>query len=181
MARIASILPLAALGLVLAGCDPAVEARQHPSSVDEVFGAFSHVGGIELEVYELPAAPAALNPAELRQIPDDKGPPLRRHGQVMKPVAMVGYRTVPEAERQADPTPLVAMEEPLPAGMPLGIPYRIASWNQHRERGAKESLTTPPYAPHLDPGHSVYTNEPQKLGAYQVLEPVWDNDKARLR
>ncbi len=49
------LIPLAVIALALVGCDPAVQARYHPTSVDEVFGPFSRISGVDAEMHELPA------------------------------------------------------------------------------------------------------------------------------
>jgi hypothetical protein len=175
MARTALFISFAVIGLALAGCDPAVQARHQPTSVDEIFGAFSRVGGMSSEVYELPAKPPALADGDVRPRP------CRPPGLLLKPTDLVALTPSLRASHPSEPTILVAMEEPPPAAPRPGPPYRIASWNLHQEPGVKEPIASPPYAPRLLPGRSVYRNEPQKLGAYRDFERVWCDDEANLR
>lgn len=175
MYRTVCCLPIVACGLILAGCDPAVQARYQPTSTDEIFGAFSRVGGVDSETYELPATPPA-------NVADAFRPrACRRPGLLMKPVDVVGLSALPSYRRTAEPTPLVAMSEPPPPSPRPDPAYRIASWNPHQELGVKEPIATPPYAPKLEPGRSVYRNEAPKLGVYQDFELVWCDEAARLR
>lgn len=176
MARTALLIPLAILGLALAGCDPVVQARYQPTSINEVFGAFSRVGGVDVEVYELPAPPPAGADDPVRQRP------VRPPGLVLKPVDLVALDTrSPAPTHLLELTPLVAMEEPPPSSPRPGPPYPIASWNLHKEPGAKERISSPPYSPRLEPGRSLYRAEPQKIVSYQDFEKVWGNEDAPLR
>ncbi len=169
------LLPVAIVALALAGCDPAVQARYQPTSVDEVFGMFSHVSGVDDEVHQLPASPPALDVADL--------PPraCRPPGVVMKPTDLLGLREDRERRTTVEPIPLVAMYEPPLPSPPPGPAHRIASWNQHYEVGAKEPIATPIERVNLDPGHSIYRNEPIRYGAYRRDVYAWCNDAANKR
>ena len=170
-----SLLPLAAIAFLLSGCDPAVEARYQPTSVDEVFGPFSHVGGVDAEVHQLPSQPPAIDVAELVDRP------CRPPGVVLKPTDMVALRETPSYDRRNEPTLMVASYEPPLRSPPPGPAYRISSWIQHEEIGAKESITGPAYLPTLEPGRSVYRNEPALYGSYRRDVYAWCNDAANLR
>jgi len=169
------LLPLAVVALALAGCDPAVQARYQPTSVDEIFGAYSRVSDVDPEVHELPGPPPALDNAEFA----------KRHcrppGLQFKPTDMVGLRNDTAVVRTLEPTPLVAMYEPQLPSPPPGPAHRIASWNQHQEVGAKEPIGTPIERVNLDPGHSIYRNEPRLYGAYRRDVYAWCNDDANRR
>lgn len=175
MARKALLIPLAALGLALAGCDPAVQARYQPTSVDEVFGPFSRVGGVDDEVYELPASPPVLDEQDLRPRV------CRTPGQLLKPTDQVAIAPDRTIMRRAEASPLFSTYEPPPASPPPGPAYRIASWEMHQPVGAREPIWTKPYAPTIEPGRSVYRNPPERLGAYQRFERIWCDDAANLR
>lgn len=169
------LLPLAAALLALAGCDPAVQARYQPTSVDEVFGPFSRISGVDAEVHELPAPPPALDPASAQ------ARICRPPGLVLKPTDLVGLHDDTPRIVRSEPTPLFASyEPPLPSPPPMPA-HRIASWNQHEERGAKERITTPPYRPELDPGRSVQRNEPVLTGTYRRDIYSWCYPAANLR
>lgn len=175
MPRQALLVPLAALGLALAGCDPAVQARYHPTSVDEVFGSFSHVSGVEGEVYELPNTPPALVETDARS--RSCLPP----GLVHKPISLVGLREDPHSYRTLEPTAFVAMEEPgLPSPRP-GKAYAMYGWQPATTTGAKEPISEPPYSPDLQPGRSIYRGEPTPLGSYRRDTYSWCDDDANLR
>ena len=174
MARTALLLPLAVLGLALAGCNQTVVVRYQPTSVEELFPV-SPIGGVGNEVFELPAPPPALANEDLRRRPS------RPPGQLLKPVDLVGLSPSRSTSTTSEPTVLVAMEEPPPTAPRPGPPCRLASWNLHQEPGAKERIASPPYSPRLEPGRSVYRNEAQKLGAYHDFERVWNDDAANLR
>lgn len=169
------LLPVAAVLLVLTGCDPAVQARYQPTSVDEVFGPFSRVVGVDAEVHELPAPPPALDPADAR------ARICRPPGLTLKPTDMVGLRDDTMRMVTIEPTPLVASYEPPLRSPPPGPAYRIASWNLHDEVGAKEPIATPPYKPDLEPGRSVHRNQPIATGAYRRDIYSWCYPAANLR
>jgi len=169
------LLPVAAVLLVLTGCDPAVQARYQPTSVDEVFGPFSRISGVEAEVHELPAAPPALDATEAH------ARVCRPPGLTLKPTDMVGLRDDTPRITRIEPTALVASYEPPLPSPPPGPAYRIASWNQHEIVGAKEPISTPPYAPDLEPGHSVYRNPPILTGSYRRDIYSWCYPAANLR
>lgn len=169
------LAPLAVVVLALVGCDPAVQARYQPTSVDEVFGAFSHVSGVEDEIHQLPAPPPALDVADLP--PRSCRPP----GLVMKPTDMVGLRDDRPRLRTLEPTPLVASYEPPMPSPPPGPAYRIASWNLHQEVGAKEPIATPIEPSTVQPGRSIYRTEPVLYGAYRRDVYAWCNEAANRR
>lgn len=175
IARMRRLLPLAVAVLALAGCDPAVQARYQPTSVDEVFGAFSRVGGVDDEVHELPAPPPAVDTADLRTRP------CRPPGVVMKPTDMVGILDDRAVVRRGEVTPLVAMYEPPLPSPPPGPAHRLSSWNQHYETGAKENIATPLEYKAVDPGRSIYRNEPSLYGAYRRDVYAWCNEAANRR
>ncbi len=170
-----SLLPIAVIALVLTGCDSSVEARYQPTSVDEVFGPFSRVSGVDPEVHELPASPPAVDVADL------PGRPCRPPGLVLKPTDLVALRSDPEYLRRNEPALLVASFEPPLPSPPPGPSYRIASWNQHSELGAKEPIAGPAYLPTLRGGTSIYRNEPALYGSYRRDVYAWCDDAANLR
>jgi hypothetical protein len=174
MHRTAILLPLVVLGAAFAGCDRQTMSRYQPTSIDEAFDD-ARKPGVGLDVYELPASSPA-------RIGDEVRPRAKRQpGLLLKPVDMVGLSASLPSSHLLEPTALVAMEEPPPRSPPPGPAHRIASWNPHQEPGAKESISTPLYAPRLVPGRSVYRAEPQKMGAYHDFERVWNNEAADLR
>ncbi len=170
-----SLLPLAVIALVLSGCDPAVEARYQPTSVDEVFGPFSQVHGVDAEVHQLPSQPPAIDVADLSYRP------CRPPGVVLKPTDLVGLRETPSYDRHNEPTLLVASYGPPLPSPPPGPAYRISSWNQHQEIGAKEPIKGPAYLPTLEAGRSIYRNEPALYGTYRRDVYAWCDDAANLR
>ncbi|MBN8526465.1 MAG: hypothetical protein J0M02_14115, partial [Planctomycetes bacterium] len=105
----------------------------------------------------------------------------RPPGLVLKPTDMVGLRDDPQRIVRSEPTLLVASYEPPMRSPPPGPAYRIASWNLHEERGAKEHIATPPYRPMLEPGRSVQQNEPTRTGAYRRDIYSWCYPQANLR
>ncbi len=172
MSRLA---PLVVIVLALVGCDPAVQARYQPTSVDEVFGPFSRIGGIDAEVHELPAPPPALDQAEFT--PRACRPP----GVLQKPLDMVGIHDDRGHGTTVEPTLLASTYEPPLPSPPPGPAYRIAGWNRAEMVGAKESIATPSEPSKLVPGRSVYRNEPVLYGAYRRDVYAWCDDAANLR
>ena len=171
----AHLILLAVLVCVFSGCDPAVQARAQPTSVDEVFGAFSHISGIDSQVYELPAVPPAVGAV----LPESR--PCRPPGQLMKPTPMVALRDTWTIPRKLEPTALVAWEEPPLASPPAGPGVTIAATEEPYKPGAKESLASPPYSPKLEPGRSMYRNEPAKVSAWRDDTYSWCNPDANTR
>jgi hypothetical protein len=169
------LLPILFALLALAGCDPAVQSRYQPTSVDEVFGSFSRIGGVDDEVYELPASPPGIDGASASRRS------CRPPGQTMKPVDVVGWRVETRRDVTIDPLPLFAMEEPPMRSPPPGPAYRIASWQPHLEPGAKESIYTPPYSPKLEPGRSVQREPPRAMGSYRRDIWSWCYEAANQR
>lgn len=169
------LAPVLAIVLIITGCDPAVEARYQPTTVDEVYGPLSHVSGVDEEVHQLPAPPPALDASE--------APPrvCRPPGVVLKPIDIVGLRDDTPRPRRLEPTPLVAMYEPPMPSPPPGPAHRIASWNQHREIGVKEPIATPIEPSTVQAGTSLYRVEPARYGAYRRDIYAWCNDAANLR
>jgi hypothetical protein len=166
------LLPAVIAMLALAGCDPAVQARYMPTSVEE---GFSSSFGVDREVLELPAAPPALDVADMPQ--RNCRPP----GQTLKPVDMVGLRDDTTRMVTIEPTLLAGTYEPPLPSPPPGPAYRIASWTLHEEVGAKESISSPPFKPTAEPGHSVQRIEPMPMGIYRRDVYSWCEPQANLR
>jgi len=99
----------------------------------------------------------------------------------LKPTDMVGLRDDHEHALTLEPTLLVAMYEPPMPSPPPGPAYRIASWNPHQEVGAKEPIATPSEPSKLEPGRSIYRNEPALYGAYRRDIYAWCNEAANRR
>lgn len=168
------LVPLAIIALALVGCDPAVQARYQPTSTDDMW-PITPVAGVDDEVHELPSAPRALDQANL--------PPraCRPPGVVMKPTSMVGQRDDRPHLATLEPTLLAGMYEPPLPSPPPGPAYRIASWNQHVEVGAKEPIATPIESSRLEPGRSIYRNEPVLHAAWRRDVYSWCAEAANLR
>lgn len=169
------LIAIAVVALALVGCDPAVQARYQPTSVDDIFNPITRVAGVAADMHELPNTPPAMDESEVR--PRSCRPP----GVGMPPTSMVGIRDDSERVQRLDPTPMVAMYEPPLPSPPPGSPYPIASWNQHVEKGAKEPIATPVEWTDLTPGRSIYRNEPTPAGSYRRDIYSWCDDAANRR
>lgn len=169
------LAPLAVIVVALVGCDPAVQSRYQPTSVDEVFGALPRVSGVEAAMFELPAAPPAIDTIDLPKRA------CRPPGVTQKPTDMVGLQESRYHLRTVEPTLMVASSEPPMRSPPPSPAYRIASWDQHQEVGAKESIATPIEPSTLQPGRSIQRNEPILYGAYRRDVYSWCNDAANTR
>lgn len=171
----AVLLPVAAALLCLAGCDPAVKSRYQPTSVNEVFGAFSGVSGVDDEVHELPAPPPAVGAIDI-----DKRR-CRPPGVLMKPTDMVAWSPAGSRVVRADPSLIEGMYEPPLPSPPPGPAHRISSWNPHEDPGVKERISTPPYSPRLEPGRSIYGGSVTPMGAYRRDTYSWCEDAPNRR
>lgn len=172
----ALLAPLALAALALAGCDPSVQARYRPTSVDEVFGPFSGVIGVDdPEVYELPGPPPALGAVDIDgRACTPPGVKLWRHG-------IVALREEDIRQRRLEPTPLVAeFEPPLPSPPPMPA-HRIASWQLHDEPGVKEPIGTPYWTPTAEAGRSIHRNDPTLDVAYRRDIWSWCHPAANQR
>lgn len=167
-------LAVLAAALILAGCDPAVQARRPPTSVDEAFGPFVWRREAR-QVYELPAERPALDPLDAR--PRDCRPP----GPQFKPQPLVGIYEPRRVERRREPLALVGWQEPAPSGPPPLPPLRLHGWYDEPSPGAKEPIATRLDPLRLEPGRSVYRAEPIPLAAYRRDEVIWCNEAARRR
>lgn len=175
MPRPVPLLGAAALALALAGCDTAVQARYHPTSVDEVYGFGSHVSGVTGETYELPARPPATTDADV--LARDCNPP----GQVFKPDIMVGLRNDPLHYTTLEPIALAAWQEPGLSSPKPGKPYALYGWQPATERGAREDIRGEMQGKAVDPGRSLYRGDVTRMGAYRGDVYSWCDDKANLR
>ncbi|MEK7413119.1 MAG: hypothetical protein AAB263_07365 [Planctomycetota bacterium] len=175
MATNAHLLLLAIAVILCSGCDPAVQARSQPTSVEEVFGVFSRISNIESEVYELPAAPPDLaGEARAKR-------PCRPPGQLMKPTSMAAFQDTYTHERRGDSTAMGAWDEPLLKSPGPGPAYAIASWEPAMRVGAKESTPTAPFKPVVEPGRSIYRVEPMTMSAWRSDDYSWCNPEANKR
>jgi hypothetical protein len=168
------LVPLAILALALVGCDPAVQARYQPVSSEDIW-PITPVPGVDDEVHELPTHPPALDQTQSR--PRACRPP----GVLMKSADVVGLRDDRAHLATLEPTLLAGMYEPPMASPPPGPAYRLASWSQHQDVGAKEPIATPSEPSRLEPGRSLYRNEPALYGAWRRDIYAWCNDAANLR
>ncbi|MCS6970684.1 MAG: hypothetical protein RMM29_01120 [Planctomycetota bacterium] len=167
---------LAAAVLILAGCDPAVQARQPPTSVDQAFGPFAwRSPDVPRQVYELPAERPALDPR------DAQPRTCRRPGPRFPPSPLVGLRADEQTMHYQPAIPLVGWQEPpLPAPPPLPG-GRLFGWREEAPPGPKEPIATRSEPLRLQPGRSLSRAEPIPLVAYRRDEYSWCNPAANLR
>lgn len=175
MVKPASLLPLAALLAVFAGCDPAVQARYQPTTVDEAFGPFSRIYGVDEQVYELPAPPPAIGEIETRPRP------CRPPGVLFKPMPMVATHEPVTSLHRNEPTLMAGWQEPPLSSPPPPKPIPIAAWKFDEPVGAREPIRTPPFSPTLEPGRSIYLNQPIAVGAYRRDIYSWCDEAANQR